>query len=167
MFWEMGWSEYGLSRARRYHLPLNWTKQPFQSRPCFLLDCLPIIVCGGNKVLLDMDSRAIILSGWSKHQRTIKTPANYQNTSELSKHQRTIKTRTNWLTSEYGLLVGASVAKVQVFLLDKRSTCFVLPVFRGSTELMRIYKPTRQLRSSSDTFILCIPTVRTHSLGQR
>ena len=28
-------------------------------------------------------------------------------------------------------------------------------------------KPTRQLRSSSDTSILCIPTVRTHSLGQR
>ena len=35
------------------------------------------------------------------------------------------------------------------------------------TELLRIYKPTRQLRSSSDTSILCIPTVRTHSLGQR
>ena len=35
------------------------------------------------------------------------------------------------------------------------------------TELLRIYTPTRQLRSSSDTSILCIPTVRTHSLGQR
>ena len=35
------------------------------------------------------------------------------------------------------------------------------------TELLRICKPTRQLRSSSDTSILCIPTVRTHSLGQR
>ena len=35
------------------------------------------------------------------------------------------------------------------------------------TELLRIYKPTRQLRSSSDTSILCIPAVRTHSLGQR
>ena len=35
------------------------------------------------------------------------------------------------------------------------------------TELLRIYKPTRQLRSSSDTSILCIPTVRTHSLGKR
>ena len=35
------------------------------------------------------------------------------------------------------------------------------------TELLRIYKPTRQLRSSSDTSILCIPTVRTQSLGQR
>ena len=34
------------------------------------------------------------------------------------------------------------------------------------TELLRIYEPTRQLRSSSDTSILCIPTVRTHSLGQ-
>ena len=33
------------------------------------------------------------------------------------------------------------------------------------TELLRYYKPTRQLRSSSDTSILCIPTV--HSLGQR
>ena len=31
------------------------------------------------------------------------------------------------------------------------------------TELLRIYKPTRQLRSSSDTSILCIPTVRTHT----
>ena len=35
------------------------------------------------------------------------------------------------------------------------------------TELLRIHKPTRQPRSSSDTSILCIPTVRTHSLGQR
>ena len=35
------------------------------------------------------------------------------------------------------------------------------------TELLRIYKPTRQLRSSSDTAILCIPSVRTHLLGQR
>ena len=35
------------------------------------------------------------------------------------------------------------------------------------TELLRIYKPTCQLCSSSDTSILCIPTVRTHSLGQR
>ena len=35
------------------------------------------------------------------------------------------------------------------------------------TELLRIYKPTRQLRSSSDTSILCIPTACTHSLGQR
>ena len=35
------------------------------------------------------------------------------------------------------------------------------------TELLRINKPTHQLRSSSDTSILCIPTVRTHSLGQR
>ena len=34
-------------------------------------------------------------------------------------------------------------------------------------ELLRIYKPTRQLPSSSDTSILCILTVRTHSLGQR
>ena len=46
---------------------------------------------------------------------------------------------------------------------------FVAPVryFDYLTELLRIYKPTRQLRSSSDTSILCIPTVRTHSLGQR
>ena len=35
------------------------------------------------------------------------------------------------------------------------------------TELLRIYKPTRQLRSSSGTSILCIPTIRIHSLGQR
>ena len=32
-------------------------------------------------------------------------------------------------------------------------------------ELLRIYRPTR--RPSSDTSILCSPTVRTHSLGQR
>ena len=35
------------------------------------------------------------------------------------------------------------------------------------TELLRIYKPTRQLHSSSDTSILCIPTVCTHLLGQK
>ena len=35
------------------------------------------------------------------------------------------------------------------------------------TELLRIYKPTHQLRSSSDTSILCIPTVCTRSLCQR
>ena len=35
------------------------------------------------------------------------------------------------------------------------------------TELLRIYKPTCQFRSSSDTSILCIPTVCTHLLGQR
>ena len=35
------------------------------------------------------------------------------------------------------------------------------------TELLRIYKPTRQLRLSSDSSILCIPTVRTHSFGHR
>ena len=35
------------------------------------------------------------------------------------------------------------------------------------TELLKIYKPTHQLHSSSDTSILCIPTVRTHLLCQR
>ena len=35
------------------------------------------------------------------------------------------------------------------------------------TELLKIYKPTSQLRSSSDTSILSILSVRTHSLGQR
>ena len=35
------------------------------------------------------------------------------------------------------------------------------------TELPRMYKPTRQLHSSFDTSILCIPSVRTHLLGQR
>ena len=35
------------------------------------------------------------------------------------------------------------------------------------TELPRIYKLTRQLCSFSDTSILCIPTVRSHSLVQR
>ena len=35
------------------------------------------------------------------------------------------------------------------------------------TEPLRIYKRTRQLRLFSDTSILCIPSVRTHSLGQR
>ena len=35
------------------------------------------------------------------------------------------------------------------------------------TELLKIYKPTHQLHSSSDTSILCIPTVCTHSFSQR
>ena len=35
------------------------------------------------------------------------------------------------------------------------------------TELLRIYKPISQLGSSSDTAILCLPSVRTLSLGQR
>ena len=35
------------------------------------------------------------------------------------------------------------------------------------TELPRIYKPTCQLSSSSDTSILCLRSVHTHSLGQR
>ena len=34
------------------------------------------------------------------------------------------------------------------------------------TEL-KIYKPTRQLHSSSDSSILCLPAVCTHSFGQR
>ena len=33
--------------------------------------------------------------------------------------------------------------------------------------LRRIYKPTCQLRTSSDTSILCLPSVCTHWLGQR
>ena len=33
--------------------------------------------------------------------------------------------------------------------------------------LISTYHLIRQLRSSSDTSILCIPTIRTHSLGQR
>ena len=45
--------------------------------------------------------------------------------------------------------------------------CLNLTVPDYLTELLRIYKPARQLRSSSDTSILCIPTVRTHLLGQR
>ena len=35
------------------------------------------------------------------------------------------------------------------------------------TDLLTIYKPARQLRSSSDTSILSIPTVRIQSFGQR
>ena len=35
------------------------------------------------------------------------------------------------------------------------------------TELLKVYKPTCQLCSSSDTSILCLPVVCTHSLGQR
>ena len=35
------------------------------------------------------------------------------------------------------------------------------------TELLRIYKPTRQLRSPCDISILCLHSVGTHSLGQR
>ena len=35
------------------------------------------------------------------------------------------------------------------------------------TELLRIYKPASQHRSSSDTSVFCIPTVRTHSFCER
>ena len=42
--------------------------------------------------------------------------------------------------------------------------CSTVPVYL--TEL-KAYKPTRQLRSSTDTSILCFPSVRTRSLGQR
>ena len=35
------------------------------------------------------------------------------------------------------------------------------------TELLIVYKSVRQLRSSSDTSILCLPSVCMHSLGQR
>ena len=35
------------------------------------------------------------------------------------------------------------------------------------TYLLKVYTPTRQLRSSSDTSILCLPSVCTHSLGQK
>ena len=45
--------------------------------------------------------------------------------------------------------------------------CLNLTALDYLTELLRIYKPTGQLRSSSDTSTLCIPTVRTHSFGQR
>ena len=34
-------------------------------------------------------------------------------------------------------------------------------------ELLKLYKPTRQLHSSSDTSILCLPSVHTHLPGQR
>ena len=44
-----------------------------------------------------------------------------------------------------------------------------LPQFTvpGYLTELNVYQPTRQLRSSSDTSILCFPSVRTHSLGQR
>ena len=35
------------------------------------------------------------------------------------------------------------------------------------TELLKVCKPTRQIRSSSDTSILCLNSAYTHSLGQR
>ena len=35
------------------------------------------------------------------------------------------------------------------------------------TELVKAHKLTRQLRSCSDTSILCLPSVHTHLLGQR
>ena len=31
-FWEMGWSTYGLFRAPRYHLELNWTRLTFRGK---------------------------------------------------------------------------------------------------------------------------------------
>ena len=35
------------------------------------------------------------------------------------------------------------------------------------SELLQVYKPAHQLDSSSDTAILCLPSVCMHSLGQR
>ena len=35
-----------------------------------------------------------------------------------------------------------------------------------ASAILKVYKPTHQLRSSSDASILCFPSVRMHSLGQ-
>ena len=47
-----------------------------------------------------------------------------------------------------------------------QSTC-AITYFEGFITYFEGFKPTRQLGSSSDTPILCIPTERTHSLSQR
>ena len=52
--------------------------------------------------------------------------------------------------------------------LDSQYSCLSLTapaVF--FTELLAVYKPTCQLCSPSGTSILCLPSVHTHSLGQR
>ena len=56
-------------------------------------------------------------------------------------------------------------SRIQYKLSSLCNYCLNLTAPDYLTELLRIYKPTRQLRLSSDTPILCIPTVRTHSLG--
>ena len=45
--------------------------------------------------------------------------------------------------------------------------CLTLNASVYMTKLETVYKPTRQLRSSSDTSILCLTSVHTHSLGHK
>ena len=50
------------------------------------------------------------------------------------------------------------------------SLCYNCPnsaIHVYSIELLNVYTPVRQLRSSSDTSTLCLLSVCTHSLGQR
>ena len=56
---------------------------------------------------------------------------------------------------------------IQYKLSSLWSNCLNSTAPDDLTQLLRMYKPTCQLWLSSDTSILCIPTVRTHSLGQR
>ena len=56
---------------------------------------------------------------------------------------------------------------IQYKLASLYYNCLVLNASVCLTELLTVYKPTHQLRSSSDTSILCLTSVCTHSLGQR
>ena len=58
-------------------------------------------------------------------------------------------------------------SRIQYKLSSLCYNCLNLTAPDYLTELLRICKPTLQLRSSSDTSILCFPTVHTHSLCQR
>ena len=55
---------------------------------------------------------------------------------------------------------------VQTLCTTTAATCLLLACPGYLTEF-KIYKPTRQVGVSSNTPILCLPSVRTHLLGQR
>ena len=58
-------------------------------------------------------------------------------------------------------------SRIQYKLSSLCYNCFNSTAPDYLTELLRLYKPTHQLCSSSDTSIFCVPTVHTYLLGQR
>ena len=56
---------------------------------------------------------------------------------------------------------------IQYKLTSLSYNCPNSTIYVYSIELLNVYTPIRQLRSSSDTSTLCRPSVCTHSLGQR
>ena len=56
------------------------------------------------------------------------------------------------------------------FFLEKSSLCFGAVTSTGLvylSDLLKVYTPSRQRRSSADSHILCIPPVNTKSYGKR